>query len=74
MILLIRKTLFSIFNKLIPANWIDDAIKLERKKHSEQACIFGKQTNILDDARIINFQNNKNNIQIGDFCLIRAEL
>ena len=74
MINAVRKLIFYIFNKLIPAFWINQAIKTEQIKLAEKGCIFGKQTNILHDARIINFQGNKNNINIGDFCTVRGEL
>lgn len=74
MICAIRKFIFFIFKKTIPPNWIDQAIKSEQIKTTKQGCVYGKQTNILQDARIINFQNNKNNIKIGDFCTIRGEL
>jgi acetyltransferase-like isoleucine patch superfamily enzyme len=74
MINFIREIVFFIFRKLIPPGWIDQAIKTERIKQSVQGCVYGKHTNILQDARIINFQGNKNNIQIGDFCTIRGEL
>ena len=74
MIYAIRKIVFFIFKKLIPPFWIEEAVKTERIKESEHGCVYGKHTNILHDARIINFQGNKNNIQIGEFCTIRGEL
>jgi|JI6StandDraft_1071083.scaffolds.fasta_scaffold43488_2 acetyltransferase-like isoleucine patch superfamily enzyme len=74
MINFIREIIFFIFRKFIPPGWIEQAIKAERIKQSEQGCVYGKKTVILHDARILNFQKLKENINIGDNCIIRGEL
>lgn len=74
MINIIRKIIFWIFKKIIPPNWIENAINEEITKLSLQGCIVGVHTNILNCAEIANFQNNPSNIKIGDYCMICGKL
>ena len=43
MINFIREIIFFIFRKFIPPGWIEQAIKAERIKQSEQGCVYGKK-------------------------------
>jgi acetyltransferase-like isoleucine patch superfamily enzyme len=74
MIQAIRKIVFSLFRKVIPPFWIENAIKAEKVKLATQNCITGDKTIVLHDARVLNFQNNPSKIKIGDSCTIRGEL
>ncbi len=70
----LRKIIFFIFKKIIPPYWIEKAINEEKVELAKQNCILGENTIILSDSRIINFQNNPNNIKIENNSLIRGEL
>jgi acetyltransferase-like isoleucine patch superfamily enzyme len=70
----IRKFIFLLFKKAIPVGWIDAAIREERVKNNAGNCLLGDRSVLHPDARIINFQNDPQQIKIGAQCNIRGEL
>ncbi|MEZ5025666.1 MAG: acyltransferase [Chitinophagales bacterium] len=74
MIKTIRLFFFFIFKKLIPPEWLHTYLKNERLLFNSQNCVLGKNSFFLEGSIVTNVQQSKQQIQIGDNCLIEGEL
>lgn len=74
MIKTIRLFFFFIFKKLIPPEWLHTYLKNERLLFNSQNCVLGKNSFFLEGSIVTNIQQSKQQIQIGDNCLIEGEL
>ncbi len=74
MINAIRQFFFFIFKKLIPPEWLHTYLKNEQLLLNKQNCVLGKNSFLLEGSIVSNTQQNKQQIQIGDNCLIEGEL
>lgn len=74
MIQQIRKLAFALFRKLIPVGWIEAAIREDRRALYTSYCRLGAGSILHPDARIVNFQQQPDQIFVGDHCVIRGEL
>src|SRR5688500_13061354 len=70
----IRKLLFIFFSKLIPINWLIEAINKEQIQLNESNCFKDTTAVLHRDSRVINLQSNSKNIRIGKLSVIRGEL
>lgn len=74
MIIYIKKIIFFIFKKMINPEWIQQAIDGEKIKYVKNSCNFKESTIFGRDTKILNFQNDKNAINIGENSIILGEL
>lgn len=70
----VRKILFFLFRKAIPVGWIEAAIREDRRALQSAYCRMGEGSVLHPDARIINFQQQPEQIRVGSHCVIRGEL
>lgn len=74
MINILRHIIFWFFKKLIPPNWMENAISEEKIRLSMKGCIIGENTTLVSSATILNLQNNPHKIKIGAHCIVCGKL